>query len=76
MATAMFVKTENLQHSMWLIPESQSHTLSSSHKNLKTRVGFCSPDDRNGHQLVNICPVFIKLGMNIMPILIPLHQQD
>jgi hypothetical protein len=27
METAMFVKTENLQHSMPLIPESQSYTL-------------------------------------------------
>jgi hypothetical protein len=37
-ATAMFVKTlDSCQHSMWLIPESQSFTLISNRKNLRTR---------------------------------------
>jgi hypothetical protein len=38
MATAVFSETlENLQHSTWLIPESQSYTSNSSHENLRAR---------------------------------------
>jgi hypothetical protein len=35
MATAVFSKMDNFQHSTWLIPESQSCTLNSSHENLR-----------------------------------------
>jgi hypothetical protein len=38
MAAAMFSEMwENLQHPVWLILESQSYTLNSSHKNVRVR---------------------------------------
>jgi hypothetical protein len=37
MATVIFAKMENLQHPTQLIPENQSYTINSSHKNLRTR---------------------------------------
>jgi hypothetical protein len=38
MATPVFAKTlKYLQHLIWLIPESQSYTLNSIHKNIRTR---------------------------------------
>jgi hypothetical protein len=43
MATAMFAETvDNFKLSMWLIPESRSYTLNSSHENARTRITYHS----------------------------------